>query len=109
MDVLHGLHVNLAPSFGKLESVAVRAEIILAHIQKILGNIPAEERSWERVMSIMDNDSLLEPAGEQAVVRTDSLAHRGTNVFKFDGSPDAAIVKEVSRSFLTEIAMELSR
>lgn len=95
------LHLGLAPSYGTLTSESVKAmdeqlKVMIAGTMRTLKALPADQRSWENVLSKMMQNPLLqaEEAGKE-VARTDRIIKHGTNVFKFDGSPDAAIVKEV--------------
>lgn len=67
---------------------------MIAGTVKTLASIPSSERTWDKIVSTMLQCSLVEPAGE-VITRADTLTKSGTNVFKLDGSPDNAIVKEV--------------
>jgi hypothetical protein len=99
------LHVGLAPSFGKLDSESVKMvddklKVIIAGTMRALeARRKQGELSWDDVMSTLMQNPLLEPS-DGKVDRADKLIKSGTNVFKFDGSPDAAIVKEVESWFV---------
>lgn len=73
-------------------------KIMISGALRALGKIAPAERTWEKVMSTMMQNALLEPMQEGKVDRVDRLIKAGTNAFKFDGSPDEAIVKEVIRA-----------
>jgi len=101
------LHLSLAPSYGpegKLTSAAVKTmddhlKIMIAATMKSLSQLKPEDRSWDRVMSNMMQNPLLEPSTD-ALNRADKLIKHEAHNFKFDGSPDAAIVKEVESWFV---------
>jgi len=104
------LHVDLAPSFGELNQESVKMmddelKIMISGTLHLLEKIPPKERTWDKVMSTMMQASLLEPS-DGKVDRVDKLLKSGVNVFKFDGSPDAAIVKEVEGWFSKLISDE---
>lgn len=69
-------------------------KIMIAATMEDLAKIPAEKRYWEAVMSAMMSCALIEPDGD-AVNRADKVIKDNFHVFKFDGGPNAAIVKEV--------------
>ena len=71
--------------------VMIAGTIKLLSQEKSKGN---GDLSWDSVMSIMMQNPLIEP-DKDAIHRTDKLVKAGTNVFKFDGSPEAGIVREV--------------
>jgi len=70
-------------------------KVILSGTLRTLQKIPAHERSWERIMGDMRQNSLLETTPHDEVTRVDSLAKEGLHAFNFDGNPDSAIVNEV--------------
>lgn len=69
-------------------------KIMIAGTVKTIANIPPANRTWDAIMSAMLQCPLIEPS-KDAVARADKLIKSGVNVFRFNGSPDAAIVKEV--------------
>ena len=71
-------------------------KIILSGTLRMLRNIPEHQRTWETIMAAVRQNSLLETTPPDEVTRVDSLIKEGQNTFKCDGSPDPAIVKEVS-------------
>lgn len=95
------LHVGLAPSYGKLkDGTAMKTMddelmIMIAATIKDLEAMRPDERSWEAITNSFMQNPLLEPDGSSVVHRNDKLIKHDTNVFKFDGSPDATIVQEV--------------
>lgn len=72
-------------------------KVMIAAAVKMISKLPPEERPWDAVVSAMMQWPLLEPASDE-IQRADKLVKSGTGVFKFDGSPNAAIVKEVCPS-----------
>jgi hypothetical protein len=104
------LIVGLAPDYNNLDRKSIKMlddnlKVMIAGTVKATAMIPPSERSWDRIVSAMMQCPLIEPAGV-AVQRTDSLVKSGTDVVKFDGSPDSAIVGEVRgypRSFVFTI------
>lgn len=97
------LHTGLAPSYGTLTKESVKQmdealKIMMIGTMKTLAKIPPTERSWDKILSSMMQNSLIEPipGDSNQVSRTDRVIKSGVNVFKVDGSPDQAIVKEVS-------------
>lgn len=97
------LHVDLAPSYQALNSDVVKQmddqlKIMIAGAVKAIGALAPADRSWDAVKSALLASPLLEPDGE-GIFRTDSLSKNSTNDWKFDGSPDSAIVKEVKDWF----------
>lgn len=92
------LHVGLAPSYGKLkDSDDVKALdedllVMTASALKDLENI--KERTFDNVLSSFMQNTIMEQDGEP-LHRSDRLIKTSNDVFKFDGSPDAAIVQEV--------------
>ncbi|KAI5839050.1 hypothetical protein DFP73DRAFT_587912 [Morchella snyderi] len=99
------LTTKLAPSYGTLTSESIKLmdeqlKVMITATTKVISKIPPEERSWEKVISALKNNSLIEPMEGGNIDRTaDPLTKSGTNVFKVDGSPNNAIVKEVETWF----------
>ena len=95
------LHVGLAPSYGKLKDGSAMKTmdedlmVMIAGTIKDLEAMKPDDRSWDAVTNAFMQNSLMEPDGSSVVHRSDKLIKQGTNVFKFDGSPDATIVQEV--------------
>lgn len=69
-------------------------KVMIVGTLKSLAKLPPSQRTAENVESVMMNNTLLEPWGEKTE-RADKLIKSGTNFFKFDGSPDSAVVQEV--------------
>jgi hypothetical protein len=90
----------LAPSYGTLTSESIKGlddelKVMIAGAVKTLAQLPPNARSWDTVVSTLLNCPLLEPDGD-AIERSDKLIKPARiNAFKFDGSPDPAIVNEV--------------
>jgi hypothetical protein len=100
------VHCNLAASFGKLNKESVKMmdeklKILIAGTVRELQKLPSDQLSWDKVVSIFNQNSLMERMGNSEINKSDKLIKdRGTSAFKFDGSPDAAIVKEVEAWFI---------
>jgi hypothetical protein len=69
-------------------------KIMISATMEDLAKIPADKRDWDAIMAAMMSCPLIEPDGD-ALNRADKVLKDGLNIFKFDSSPDAAIVKEV--------------
>jgi len=98
------LGCTLAPSFGTLNKDSVLTmdnglKVILSGTLRTLRNIPEGDRTWDTIMQAVRQNALLETTPPDEVTRVDSLIKEGQYTFKFDGSPDAAIVKEVEAWF----------
>ncbi|TGZ77192.1 hypothetical protein EX30DRAFT_311547 [Ascodesmis nigricans] len=96
-----GDHVTskLAPSKAEGMSDVIKhldeeLQIMIAGTTEEIAKIPGEERTWMRVIGTMENNPLIESYDEE-VNRNDVYTHKGVNVFKFNGSPDSSIVREV--------------
>ncbi|KAL7783393.1 hypothetical protein V8C43DRAFT_326364 [Trichoderma afarasin] len=94
------LQIDLAPSFGKLNKESLRElddqlKIMIAGNLKSLGQQP--DKSWDAVLGNMMYNPLLDPRN-QVVSRADKFKG-SVNGFKFNGSPDASIVREVQAWF----------
>lgn len=61
---------------------------------KTINRLQPEERTWDNVVREMSQSPLLKPNGD-AVARSDKFIKEGFTYFKFDGSPDKSIVREV--------------
>ncbi|KAI0329992.1 hypothetical protein GY45DRAFT_1251649 [Cubamyces sp. BRFM 1775] len=106
------LHLDLAPSFGKLtqESVKTMDDELKVMIAGTMRALEKERKkgegiSWETVVSVMTQNPLLEPNGDE-IVRSDKLIKEGHGLFKFDGSPDQAVVEQVNSWFVSLIRDE---
>jgi len=105
------LHCGVAPSYDDLTAESIKAmdkelKVMIAGTMHAIEKIPSDERSWERVLGTMMQNTLLEADVEGIVDRTDRILKDDTAWFKFDGSPDAAIVKEVEGWFIRLLADE---
>lgn len=95
------LHTELAPSFGKLNNESLQAiddelKIMMAGTMKVLAKEP--NKSWNSILSAMRQNQFVEQDGAE-INRADKIIKESVNAFKFDGSPDANIVKEVKTWF----------
>ncbi|KAF7373053.1 hypothetical protein MSAN_00512800 [Mycena sanguinolenta] len=101
------LHLNLAPSFGELTPTSVKdlddnLKVIIAATMRALAKVPAQQRSWEKVLEVMMQNPLLEPDAV-GISRADKLIKEEVNYFHTDGSPDPKVVKEVENWFINLI------
>ena len=95
------LHQSLAPSYGALTSDAIKdldedLKIMIAGTMKLLAK--HTDRSWQGVLSTMMQNPFIEPDGA-TIERSEMLIKNSASDFKFDGSPDAAVVREVQAWF----------
>ncbi|MEG4440520.1 hypothetical protein QUB47_01525 [Microcoleus sp. AT9_B5] len=100
------VHCNLAASFGKLNKESVKMmdeklKVLIAGTVRELQKVPSNNLSWEEVISIFNQNSLMERVGNSEISKTDKLIKDyGTSFFKIDGSPDTSVVKEVESWFI---------
>lgn len=105
------LRYDLAPSFGKLDKGSVKQmdenlKIIIAGTTRVIEKLT--DRSWGNVMAVMTNNPLLVPVEDSLVHRSDKyIGQGGLSVFKFDGSPDPAIAREVETWFVGKLIQGL--
>lgn len=95
------LKVDLAPAFGKLDSDSIKLmdeklKIMISGTTTAIARL--EDKSWANVVATLTQNPLLEPIGDE-VHRNDKLMKNGTNTFKFDGSAEQDIVREVETWF----------
>ncbi|ROT37486.1 hypothetical protein SODALDRAFT_325084 [Sodiomyces alkalinus F11] len=95
------LHTELAPSYGKLTSSSLEElddhlKIMMSGTMKSLAKL--ENKDWASVVGTMMQNPLLETDGSE-IDRSDMLIKDSVADFKFDGSPDSAIVSEVQSWF----------
>jgi len=98
------LTTGIAPSFGTLTSETIKTmdeelKIMIAGTTRQIAKIPVADRNFEKLVSVMMQNPLLEPTDLAAVHHSDTFQKNGTNAFKFDGSPDSSIVREVAQWF----------
>ncbi|KAI4721258.1 hypothetical protein E4T48_02464 [Aureobasidium sp. EXF-10727] len=98
------LHCDLAPSFGQLTKADLQGlddelKIMIAGTTKLIGDIPPEQRSWDKVVECCMQNPLMEPKDDKPISREDSLLEESTSAFKVDGSPDNIIVQKVATWF----------
>ncbi|KAK1538995.1 uncharacterized protein CCOS01_00309 [Colletotrichum costaricense] len=100
------LQTKLAPSYGNLSGSVLEKmdddlKIMIAGTMKSLA--AQKDKSWAAVLSTMMQNPLLE-ADRDEVARSDKLIKESSSAFKFDGSSDAGIVKEVHSWFVNLIS-----
>ena len=101
-DVL--IDCRLACAFGKLNSESIQTlddslKVLISSTIQALNGLP-EKSSWDNVVDCVKKNPLIEPVPNGDVTRVDKLVKKGTNAFKFDGSPDPTIAKEVDIWFV---------
>ncbi|KAJ7234292.1 hypothetical protein C8J57DRAFT_1729207 [Mycena rebaudengoi] len=101
------LHMNLSPSYGELASTTIKdlddqLKIMIDGTMQALVKIPPQQRSWEKVLEVMMQNALLEPAAS-GISRADKLIKEETNFFKVDGSPHLDVVREIETWFINLI------
>ncbi|KAI4730337.1 hypothetical protein E4T49_01911 [Aureobasidium sp. EXF-10728] len=97
------LHCDLAPSFGKLTKAGLQRlddelKIMIAGTTKLIGEIPPEQRSWDKVIECCMQNPLMEPKDDKPISREDEMLEKSSSVFKVSGAPDDSIVKKVSHA-----------
>jgi hypothetical protein len=95
------LHLGLAPSYGELTSSSMKElddqlKIMIAGTMRALATVPAQQRTWEKILEVMMQNPLLEPDAS-GISRAEKLVKDETNFFKVDGSPDPHVVREVNK------------
>ncbi|KAI5238035.1 hypothetical protein E4T42_09077 [Aureobasidium subglaciale] len=73
-------------------------KIMIAGTTKLIGSIDPAQRSWDKVVECCMQNPLMEPDGE-AISHHDQYVKNSSHDFKVDGSPDNAIVQEVTSWF----------
>ncbi|KAH7286366.1 hypothetical protein KP509_32G003700 [Ceratopteris richardii] len=101
-------HCNLAPAYGKLnekgaiKSMDEQLKIIIAgttrSMTKLIEERKGKDIEWSQVVEVMSQNPLLEPC-DDVTERSDKYIKHSSGAFKFDGSPDETIVKEVEAWF----------
>ena len=104
------LHIGLAPTYGILnkDSGKDMDEMLKVTIAGTMLELKESAKdkggplSWKDVMSILNQNALIEPVpGDHAVVdRVDKFLSEGVDIFKFDASHDDGVVKNVGRYYL---------
>eukprot|EP01023_Acetabularia_acetabulum_P005463 TRINITY_DN1222_c2_g1_i1.p1 TRINITY_DN1222_c2_g1~~TRINITY_DN1222_c2_g1_i1.p1 ORF type:complete len:473 (-),score=76.86 TRINITY_DN1222_c2_g1_i1:157-1521(-) len=97
------LNIGLAPSFGKLNKESVKQmdrelKVMIAMVTRDIAKLPSGQRTWSNVVKILNASPVTEIQGSMQT-RRDTLKKDGTNFFKFDGSPDSNVVREVKTWF----------
>ena len=102
----HEKHVeNVAfeysPSYGQLTAgtiyqLDVKLKAMIAETVKAINSL--SNKSWENIVSCMKQNPVLQL--QKSISNSDDLTKKGKNVFKFDGSPDDSIVREVETWFV---------
>jgi len=95
------LHTDLAPSFGTLTKDSIKEldeklKIMIAVTMKELAKV--QDKTWQNVLAAMSQNELLQPDGDE-IARSDQIVKNSSNDFKFDGSPESGIVREVESWF----------
>jgi len=101
------LQTSLAPSFGKLsqdsiKSIDEKLKIMIVGTLQTLAYEP--DKSWDKMVSAMARNGFVEQDENSAVNKATAFIKGGTSAFKFDGSPDSSIVREVRTWFNQLIA-----
>ncbi|KAJ3559795.1 hypothetical protein NP233_g11174 [Leucocoprinus birnbaumii] len=99
--------VSLAASFANIHKGSVKAldeklKVVIAGTMRALEKKRAEVQralTWDELISVLMQNSLVEPDDVKIDRSDEFIKPSKLNVFKFDGSPDAAIVKEVENWF----------
>ncbi|KAJ4115367.1 hypothetical protein NW768_011219 [Fusarium equiseti] len=95
--------IDVAPVFGTLDAKTVKelddnVIVIIAGMTKAIAQIPVKDRTYEKIVELFSQSPLVKMDGK-GTSKSDSLIKNDQAQFKTDGSPDAAIVKEVADWF----------
>lgn len=99
------LETRLTPSIPKFTQESAKAmddalKIVIMGTLKALKKIPEENRSWNTVLGAMMQNPLVKlKAGAHIVDKEDRFDNSNINVFRFDGSPERAVVQKVRLLF----------
>ncbi|KAH6557654.1 hypothetical protein KP509_1Z101800 [Ceratopteris richardii] len=98
-------HCDLAPSYGKLKmdgamlNMEEELKVIIAGTTRSMKElVQGKGIEWSDIVATMSQNPLLEPH-EEPIERRDHIIKSGKSSFKFDGSPDETIVREVKAWF----------
>ncbi|KLO05173.1 hypothetical protein SCHPADRAFT_947134 [Schizopora paradoxa] len=107
------LHTGLAPSFGTLTKESFKGmdeqlKILIAAANKELEQMPAEDRTWDNVISVFKNNEYFEPieTPEGSIDRPSKLIKTSESVFQFKREFDEGTVHEVEEWFTNLIQDE---
>jgi len=92
--------IDVAPVFGSLNAKTIKelddnVLITIAGRTKAIAQIPIKDRTYKKIVELFSQSPLIEMDGN-GLSKSDSLIKNNQASFKTDGSPNAAIVKEVS-------------
>jgi len=84
--------VGLAPSFGKLNKeelteLDTELKAIIATTTTLLGRLPKEKHTWEKVVEVLAQSPMLEPLGD-GIVKSDEYSLKNFTWLALDGKPD---------------------
>ena len=98
------VHSDLAASYGNLTSLKLKQlddklKTIISGTLLSMARLP--DYKWDTIVSSMLQNPLLERLDDSTnpIHRVDIFTKSGTNFFKFDGSPDEGVVREVNAWF----------
>lgn len=80
-----------------MRAIDDRLKIMVAATMMTLSR--QNDKSWDAVVRTMMQNEIAIPDGE-GIARSDTLVRNSLNGFKFDGGPDASIVREVRFTIL---------
>lgn len=80
-----------------MRAIDDRLKIMVAATMMTLSR--QNDKSWDAIVRTMMQNEIAIPDGE-GIARSDTLVRNNLNDFKFDGGPDASIVKEVRFTIL---------
>ena len=70
-------------------------KVMISGLMHTLSKIPPAERTWEKIVSETLQNPVIKEFHEPPVSRRDHFNNVGTHAFRFDGSPDAVIARQV--------------
>ena len=98
------VHCSLAPSYSGLDRHSVKSmdnelKLLISGTMGVLHGLrQRKELTWDAVTRIMEENQFLEESDNESVDREDSKHKSAENILKIDGSPEQAVVNEVSNS-----------
>lgn len=100
-ESVDNVYFEFSPSYGQLREGAIheldiKLKAMVAETVKAIDRLG--DKSWESIVSCMKRNPVLEL--QSSISNSDNMIKKGTNVFKFDGSPNRSIVREVETWFI---------
>ena len=100
-ECVEDVKFEFAPSYGELNSgtihqLDVKLKAMIGETVKAIKSL--SDKSWGSIVSCLKQNPVLKL--QSSTSNSDNMTKKGTNVFKFDGSPDESIIREVETWFV---------